>query len=193
MSKIATKPKTFSVGHSYQHYAEKLLKTDLSLKGVRAFNQKYGKILKEDGTTYIDYPTYKKILSMYYIKAGVRLINGYTIDLLNQLGCLFILRIGRSPSKLRLNRVVSFKRLKELRAEGRTDIKPEEWRTYYTDDEYIRLKWFKPSFVRNIKFYTFSPANGQPGKGFKQLMSRTISSNPSLLALYPFVPYKTTS
>lgn len=190
MSKVATKPKTFSAIQSYHAYAEKLLREDLSLKGVRAYNQKYGKILKEDGTIYIDYKRYRKILSLYFIKAGIKLIQGYTVDLLHQLGHLYILRIGRSPNKLRLNRVASFNKLKELKASGKLDIKPEDWRTYYTDDEYIRLKWFKPSYIRNIKFYTFSPANGQPGKGFKQTMSRTISSNPSLLALYPFVPYK---
>lgn len=189
MSKVATKPKTFTAVDSYNFYSEKLLKENLDLKGVRAYGRKYGKILKEDNTIYIDYPTYKKILALYFIKAGIKLIHGYTLDLLHQLGCLFILRIGRNPANLTLNRVESFRRRKELKAQGRVDIKPEEWRTYYTDDEYVRLKWFKPSFVRNIKFYTFAPAGGQPGKGFKQLMSRSISSNRSLLSLYPFVPY----
>lgn len=189
-SKIATKPKTFGPIQSYTYFVTTLLKERLDLKGKRAFNQQYGIVSEESGKVYIDYKLYKKILSLYFMKAGARLINGYTVDLLNTLGCLFILRIGRNPENLRLNRTDSFKKLKQLKATGRTDIRQEEWKSYYTDDEYIRLKWFKPSFVRNIKFYTFSPANGQPGKGFKQLMSRTISSNPRLLALYPFVPYK---
>lgn len=188
MSKVSTKPKTFGQIQSYAFYINKLLKEDLSLRGYRAYNQPYGRIITEDNKIKIDYPTYKKILALYYIKAGVKLINGYTVDLMHNLGCLFILRRQRNPANPRLDRVISSRKYKELKASGKP-FTNTDWMTFYTDDEYIRIKWAKAHYHRNIRFYKFSPANGQAGKGFKQIMSRAISSNKSLLALYPFIPY----
>lgn len=190
MSKVSTPPKTLSVADSYQVYAKELIEENPTLKGERAYKLTFGRVLNEDGTIYIDYKQYKKILSLYFIKAGVKLINGYNLDLESGLGSIFIMRQGRNPAtKPRLNKGESFKMKKQWEAEGK-EITKDNWKIYYTDEEFTRTVWFKPSFVRNLTFYKFSPANGQPGKGFKQTMSRAISSKPSLLALYPFVPYQ---
>lgn len=188
--KIATKPKTFGVRDAYLDYAESVLVAHPELKGSRAYSLTNGVIKRVDGTVYTDYKIFRKIISLYYIKAGVRLINGYTLDLGSGLGDVFLLRQERNPlSKPRLNRGESFK-LKKLLKEKGQEVTKDNWKVYYTDDEFIKTAWFRPSFVRNLEFYKFSPANGQPGKGFKQLMSRTVTSNPNMLILYPFLPYK---
>lgn len=190
MSKIATKPATLTAIQSYDEYSRSLLENNISLRGERAYRLTFGKIYNEDGSLYISYKIYKKILSLYFIKCGIKLIGGYSINLLSGLGALYLMRQGRNPSaKPRLNRGESFK-LKRQMEEDKEEITKDNWKVYYTDDEFMRTNWHKPSFVKNLIFYKFCPAGGQPGKGFKQTMSRTISSNPSLLALYPFVLYK---
>lgn len=190
MSKVATIPKTLSTIHSYNEYSKELISNNSTLQGKRSHKLQFGTILNEDGTLYINYPLYKKGLSLYFIKAGVKLINGGSLDLEHGLGHVYIMRQGRNPAfKPRLNRGESFKLRKEFIAEGK-ELTADNWKVYYTDEEFTRTQWFKPSFVKNLTFYKFSPANGQPGKGFKQTMSRAISSKPNLLALYPYMPYK---
>lgn len=190
MSKIATPPKTLSTRDSYHEYSKKLLSENSNLIGKRAFSLQYGKILNEDNSIYIDYNTYKKILSLIYIKVGVKLIEGRNFNLEARLGYIFIMRQGRNPaSKPRLNKGESFKYKKQLELEGK-EITKDNWKIYYTDEEFTRTNWSKVNYTRNILFYKFSPANGQPGKGFKQIMSRAISSNPNLLINYPYIPYK---
>lgn len=186
--KHSTKPKIFSVRHSYEDYGKKLIREDLSLKGKRDNGVANGIITKEDGSIYITYKLYKKILAAFFIKAAAKLLNGYAIDLLNGLGDLYICRIGRNPNNQKLNKGESYKLRKQLKATN--TLTDDNWKIYYTDDEYIRLKWHKPSNIHNIMFYTFSPAGGQSGKGFRQLMSRSIVATPTLKALYPFIPYK---
>jgi hypothetical protein len=190
MFKVSTTPKTLSVRHSYIEYAKNLLEENTSLTGKRAYTLKFGQICNEDGSIYIDYKLYKKILSLYFIKAGVKLINGHNFNLGSGLGYLFIMRQGRNPAnKPRLNKGESFKYKKDLEAAGK-EVTKDNWKIYYTDEEFVRTNWSKVTYTSNILFYKFSPANGQPGKGFKQLMSKTIAGNPSLLALYPYIPYK---
>jgi hypothetical protein len=190
MSKVATKPRTLTAVQSYDDYSKKLIATNASLRGKRAYKLTFGEVYNEDGTLYISYPTYKKILSLYFIKAGVKLINGYAVDLEHGLGHIFIMRQGRNPAiKPRLNKGESFKLKKQWEVEGK-EITADNWKVYYMDEEFTRTNWFKPSFIKNLIFYKFSPAAGQPGKGFKQTMSRAISSKPSLLSLYPFVSYQ---
>jgi hypothetical protein len=188
--KIATIPKTLSAKDSYIEYSKKLLNENSTLTAKRAFGLVYGKVFNEDGSIYIDYNLYKKILSLIYIKAGVKLIQGRNFNLGSALGYIFIMRQGRNPtSKPRLNKGESFKYKKELEASGK-EITKDNWKIYYTDEEFTRTNWSKVSYTRNILFYKFSPANGQPGKGFKQTMSRAISSNSNLLINYPYIPYK---
>ncbi len=191
MSKVATKPKTFTAIQSYEFYSQKLIAENTTLRGERAYKLKYGKIFNEDGSLYTSYNLYKQILSLYFIKCGVKLIDGFNLNLEHGLGYVFIMRQERNPaSKPRLNKGESFKRKKDMEAAGE-EITRDNWKIYYTDEEFTRTNWLKPlSFIRNIEFYKFAPAGGQAGKGFRNLMSRTISSNPNLLINYPFVPYK---
>lgn len=189
MSKIATKPKTFSVQDSYEEYTKKLISKNPFLVGKRKYSIANGEVTYSiDNKLYIDYKKYKRVIASFCIKAAIRLLNGYTIDLLNGLGYLYICRIGRNPNNPKLNKGESYKLKKELTAAG--TVTDDNWKVFYTDDEYIRLKWSKTSYIRNLLFYTFTPAGGQVGKGFRQQMSRAITANPSFKALYPFIPYK---
>jgi len=188
--KIATIPKTLSAKDSYKEYSKKLLSENSTLIAKRAYGLVYGKIFNEDGTLYIDYNQYKKILSLIYIKAGVKLIQGRNFNLGSALGYIFIMRQGRNPLlKPRLNKGESFKYKRQLEAEGK-EVTKDNWKIFYTDEEFVRTNWSKVSYTRNISFYKFSAAGGQPGKGFKQTMSRAVSSNPSLLINYPYIPFK---
>lgn len=192
MSRITTStpPKTIGIMEVYNNYAKELLLANPTYTSERAFESAVGRIFDENEKEYITYKSYKNILALYYIKAGIKLIHGYALNLYSQLGNLFIMRQGRDPSApLRLNRGESFKLKKQLEKEGK-EVTKDNWRVYYTDEEFTRTNWHKPSFVPNIRFYGFKPAGGQPGKGFRALMSREISSNPRLLALYPYLPYK---
>jgi len=188
MSKVSTKPKTYGIHDSYRYYVQQLLKEVPELKGKRHAGIANGIILSPDGTEYITFKMYKNILGLYYMKMGVKLIHGYAFELHAGLGNIFIMRQERDHSlKPRVNRGESFKLRAKLKKENKELV---DWKVVYTDEEFVRTTWMKPKYVKNITFYKFSPANGKPGKGFKQLMSRTINSNKQLLALYPLVSNK---
>jgi hypothetical protein len=172
---------------SYNSYVKKLLVDNIGFKAKSKGIYKYAEVYKEDGSLYISYKLYKKIVSLFNIKAGIKLIHGYHIHV-PPLGYLYIGIHKRSVVKPRLNRGESFKLRKQLEAEG--TLTKENWLVYYTDDDYIKLTWFKQAAIRNIIYYKFLPAGGQPNKGFRQIMSREISSNPNLKALYPFIDKK---
>ncbi len=105
MSKVATKPAVFGARDSYAFFAEEVIKANPTFTYKRSHKLTKGSIYTADGTLYIDYKQYKNILSLYYIKAGVKLIHGYAFDLGAGLGDLFIMRQGRNPSvKPRVNK-----------------------------------------------------------------------------------------
>lgn len=193
MSKIATKPKVFGIKDLYNNYVDKILLNNPTFTTKVGYSLGRGYVFKEDKSVYIDYKIFKNITRLYYIKAGVSIINGQAFNLGTGLGNVFILRKGRNPLiKPRLNRGESFKLKRLLEKEGK-EVTNTNWKIYYVDEEFAMVAWHKPIATENIAFYKFSAANGQPGKGFKQIMSRSICSNPKLLALYPFVPYKKAS
>lgn len=190
MSKVSTKPKTLTVRDSYNQYAKDLLELNDTYTYRYANESSYGKILDASGKEVFSYKLYKKILALYYIKAAVKIIRGYAFDLGAGLGNIFLMRQGRNPlSKPRLNKGESFRLKRMMEAEGK-EITKDNWKIYYTDEEFTKTAWFKPSYIKHLKFYKFAPSGGQAGKGFKQTMSKAITGNPSLLALYPFVPYR---
>ena len=115
MLKVATKPKTFGIRDSYKFLVNKVLTANPTFTTKKANDFTRGIIYKEDGSLFIDYATFKDILKLYYIKAGVRLINGYSFSLGSGLGDIYIARQGRNPEvKPRLNRGESFKLRKKL-------------------------------------------------------------------------------
>lgn len=170
---------TISTEDTYNAYIKKKIG-----EGLKYSHAKKKKILSIENKEYMTYKLYKEVISLFSTLAGEKLIKGYSIDI-SPLGNIYIARIKRNFNKPRLNRPESFKLRKELKVSG--ELTKENWRIYYTDDEFIKLMWHQTSATRNIIFYQFKPAGGQPGKGFRSTMSREINSNPNLKALYPYI------
>lgn len=193
IDKPIVKPKTFSAMDMWKYHISKLQKENDKLKTKSENGVAKCKLVDENGNVVADYKTFKKVIALHNIKCATKLIHGYTINLNSGLGYLFVARIERSlTAKPRLNRGESFKLRAKLKAEG--TLTEDNWRIYYNDDDYIKLKWFRPSYNRardtrmqNIIFYKFLPAGGQSAKGFRQTLSREVRTNPSLKALYPFI------
>jgi hypothetical protein len=121
-------------------------------------------------------------------KATASIINGYSYDLLNGMGYLFVIRKERRPDSPRLNRNASYKLRKELKEKG--TLTEHNWKIFYQEDDYCKTHWFKPStrFIRSkycpdIKIYSFKPV-----KQYRIALVRTILVNPTVKAFYPFVP-----
>lgn len=187
---------TLSAHDVFKAYAQKLVKENPELK-IRSHNGVSSYlVVKPDKTVLIDFKTFKQVLALYNTKAGTKLINGYSINLLNGLGYLYVARIKRSLiAKPKLNKGLSYKLRKELLEKG--ELTRDNWKRYYTDDDYVKVMWFKPSYTRanvagfdNVIFYKFLPAGGNKGKGFKQRLSVSIRHKSELLALYPYIVNK---
>lgn len=184
VTKVATKPKTIGIVEAFELYAKSKVQADSSL----IYLKKKGEILRADKSVLIKYKTFRNILCLYYIKAGIKLIQGYALDLGSGLGDIFVMRQERNPNvKPRLNKGESFKLKKKLEAEGKP-VTADNWKIYYTDSEFTRTNWMRPNYVPNLQFYKFVPAGGKPGKGFRQILSHAILTNPVLTAIYPFIP-----
>ncbi len=194
MSKPATKLVNYSTIDAYTLYASKLLADNPTYKSKFQRSIKYEFIYDGDKLV-MSYKIFKTVIASFNRKAGQAIKHGYSIDLGNGLGYLFVVRIERSPNgKQVLNKGESKKLYAKLKADG--TLTKENWKVFHSDEEYIKLHWFKPSFTRATHglpewtFYKFKTAGGQPGKGFRQELSRDIMINPSLKALYPFISRK---
>lgn len=185
-NKVSTTPNNFSTEHIYRFYVESLLIDHPTWTSKRKGHIAKGEVFNEEGKLVISYKTFKTVLAAVNTTFGEKLIKGYVMDLLNKLGDLYIARIERNPNNLKLNYLES-KRLKKKLAEEGEELTETNWRVYYTDDEYIRLKHHKPGFLRNLRFYHFKTAGGQ--NGYRRKMSRDIQATPTLKALYPLIRY----
>lgn len=190
--KVSTKPATLSVHHMYALYANRLLATG---KYIGKRTAKYTWSIpnnaifdKETGKEVMNYKLFKRVIALYNLYAGESLIKGYTLNLLNGLGNIFIARKERDPNIQSLNQHESRKLYAKLKEEG--TLTKHNWKVFYTDNEFITTVWHKErKSLRNILFYKFVPAGGQPGKGFRAKVSKSIFANPMLKGLYPFIPH----
>ncbi len=194
MSKPIVKPVNRVTKDAYAAYAKKLLLENPTYTVKKYKDIIYEQILDADGKIVMSYKIFKTVASGFNKKAGDYIINGYSLDLMNRMGCLFIVRIERGPNaKKRLNRGESFKLRRTLKEAG--TLTADNWRVYYNDEEYVKMHWYKPAFAQvpdkliDFKFYKFTPAGGTAGNGFRLKMSREVSTNPGLKSLYPFVPW----
>jgi hypothetical protein len=191
MSKVSTKPETVSVLQMYYLFIKELLGKEPMYEAKAWKYITNGQVIDTlTGKVVIDYPTFKKVIATYNKKAGERIIKGFALDLGNGLGNLFMARIERPPNHGHLNMAESLKLRKKLQAANK--LTAENWKVPYTDDDFIMLLWHKGNgLLRNIHLYKFKTAGGQPGKGFRQLISKTNMRNPHLKGLYPYLPCKT--
>lgn len=189
MSKIATLPKNYSAEHIFTMYAERLVADNPGWYTRVHKSHNKGHVFNEKRELVITYKKFKNILSELNKEFGKALINGYTVDLLNSLGCLYVARIKRNANIARINHVASSKRKKELIAKGEDISDVSKWKIYYTDDEYIRLKHFRPNTknkqYHGLQFYRFMPAKG--ANGLRRKISTAVNTRQVSIAIYPLI------
>lgn len=186
---IQDKTPTFGIADLYAFFAKEFLEANPAYSGKFGLEHPNGIISDAEGNVVMSYRIYTNILRAYFTAAAEELIKGYPLDLEAGLGNIFVARVERNPNlNLRLNRGESFKLKRKLEAGGQ--LNGDNWKVYYNDDDFVQVMWFRPSFIKNLRYYKFRAAGGQPGKGFRQTLSRSITNDPKLEAQYPFLSYK---
>lgn len=189
MLKPIVKPKTYSTIDAYNLYIKNLVKANPTY-AIKNPNGKTRIVKDAKGNIVSTYQEFKSVVSLFNKKAGKKLKLGFSIDLLNGLGYLFIIRIERNPNKLRLNKGASYKLRKELEANG--TLTKNNWLVYHADEFYIKLQWYKIAFsyinkqnTEDLRLYAFKAAGGN--NGYRQSMGRELVTNKGLAGLYPYV------
>jgi len=190
MSKVATLPATFSAEDMWNliYVKEHLDKHPKhKVKVLRSILK--GQIIDENGKVVITYFQFKAVLSAANKKIGNKLIKGYAYDLMNGLGDLFVARIERSETTKGFDRGASFKLRKQLKEKG-VPLTNDNWKVLRSnEDQFIGTTWHDGNGrLSNINLYSFKTAGGQPGKGFRQLLSQSVKRNPAMKGLYPLLP-----
>lgn len=142
------------------------------------------KIFKKEGDEKVmDYNTFTLILKKYFYKASEALIYGYSLNLLCNLGVLFVRLQEKDPSKKRVN----FGETNKLRLKGITDVN-----VYHQDENYPKLIWLKiyNNGITNIENYLFSIAKGSIGEKKRNLpmlhrLIKTFKDTPLVSLAYP--------
>ncbi len=183
-NKVSTKPSNFSTEQIFKYFVDELILKHPYWIIRRKGHLAEGEVITENGEVYIDYKQFKNILAATNKAFGEKLIKGCTVNLLNGLGDVYIARIERNPNNLKVNYHESNRLKKKLQEEG-VELTNTNWKVYYTDEEYIKLKHHKPTVLRNIQFYHFKPAGGPTG--FRRKFAREIMTNAGLKALYPLI------
>jgi hypothetical protein len=187
MSKVPSKIKLYSTEDMYNLWLENHLRDNPTHTAKRCRSIDRGQVLDEKGKVVFTYFKFKEILKIHNKLVGENIIKGKTYDLGNSLGNIFIARIERNSKGQRMNRGESFKLRKKLKEAG--TLTKDNWKVYYLDDDYCSLTWHKNlRHHRNVHLYSFKTAGGQPGKGFRQQMTRTINFHPEYKGFYPFLP-----
>jgi hypothetical protein len=186
MSKIPAKIKLFSTVDMYTDWLKKYKQENPThtTKDLNSIDD--GQILDENGKVVFTYHKFKEILKMHNKLVGDNIIKGKTYNLGNKLGNLFIARKERNSKGQRMNRGESFKLRKKLKE---TDtLTKDNWKVYYVDDDYCSLVWHKTlQNHRNVHLYNFKTAGGQPGRGFRQQITRTLNFHPEYKGFYPYL------
>ncbi len=199
MAKLSSRRKmTHSAESIYLDYVAKLLRANKNYRSA-SFNGRssfkiYEIVIDEEGKKQkkpvIDYKLFKSVLSEYNKAARVKLLQGKTLDLLNNLGKLYFKLIERNPK----NPVIDWgesKKLKQLLidkgkfVEGKT-----KWLVYFADDNYVKLGWQKGA-ITNKSVFDFEMAGSNTTVGtFVYMTIKTLKEKPYLKSLYRFYPLK---
>lgn len=135
----------------------------------------------------MDYPTFKKVLTLYNKKASTAIIEGKTLNFNNKLGYSQIRKIIPPKRSQRIDWAESLKFKKELLAEGVAIKSPEtpdgsNWLVYKNQSYYLRWAWVKRSnrdcTVKNNRVYAFYATASSSSSGGKE----KILGNKAMLA-----------
>lgn len=171
-------------------YLTDLQSVELEIKSVEQYyneaSKKEGVLKKVDNFQEVmNYKKFVEIYKTYFLIASQYLIEGYTINLTNNLGVLNIVRVERNPEVSRINWQLTNKNRK---------INKDAPLSYYTDDEYPMIRWvngYNSSKIKNITNYRFVIAAGDTKKStilpMKFRLHKAMKDNPNLKLKYPFI------
>lgn len=199
MSKISTKPKMVSaVDMYYKYIQEKFLSQntpELKIYKTKTYRHYISSgVVVEAATSKVvfDYGVFKDILSAFNKAAQDKLIAGQALKLGYGLGDIFMARIERPPQSTRLNQLESRKLYLQRKQDG--TLTNENWKVFYTDDDYVATIWHKGNGrLRNVHLYKFKTATGKNKSspdGFSARISKAHKANQHLKVRYPYLPCK---
>jgi hypothetical protein len=181
---IEAEPKMFRGAEIYKQYANKILKENPTYWGQYGQRMRNHIIYAKQGNSVIEVISYNRfmaILDTYFERARHYIIEGWELNLGNDLGVIAARRVERNFCKKIINHYA-------------TSLQPKDPTTgkasrviYHTEPDWCRIGWKKSGKVANAKFYKFvpTPHDGQ-GKGFKKEFTDALKNNPLLRYRYEY-------
>jgi hypothetical protein len=190
--KPIVKPRTWNATDTYIAYATELLAENpeywskySKARGMRHFwvyTMVNNKIVEV-----INFDRWKAIMKAYFLTARECIINGEQLNMGNYIGRIAARRVERNHSNPRINFHATSKRPKVMNDKGQM---VPDCIVYFTDDDWVRVGWFKTNKIPNETVYQFAPSNGDDKVvGFKEQFSAANKLNPGLKLTYRFFPY----
>jgi len=172
---------------AYAKYAKKLLEQHQGWWGKYEQKQQNFRIYKlsESGKVIemMSYPRFKSILDTWFKGAKTYIINGRSLAMGNSLGRLLGVRVERNFKKKTIDWKAT-KAMWERNGERKGHV-------YFTDDEWMRIGWQKTTKVKWMRFYQFTPAEGntKSNEGFKKAFTLAHQKDPLLRYQYEYKPF----
>lgn len=191
-SKQIIKPKTWNPRDIYKEYAESLLKANPDYWGKYSKQRKLRNFwiyttVNNKLVEVINFDRWRNIISTYFQKARLRIIEGETLIMGNWLGKIEPRRVERNHANKKINFLATHKRPKIADENGK--LRPDVI-VYHTDNDWIRISWVKTKQIENETAYKFTPCQGDDSTdGFKEQFSKRNLQNPTLKFNYKFFPY----
>lgn len=149
---------------------------------INSFSEEEKIFKKEGDERVMDYDTFALIIKKYFYKASEALINGFHINLLANLGSLYVRLQDKNPLRKRVN----FGETHKLRLKGIADVN-----IYHQEENFPKLIWHKlyKNGIDNIENYLFSIAKGGIDDKKRNLpmlhrLIKTFKDNPSIKLSY---------
>lgn len=122
---------------------------------------------KQYPDTDVTYTLYKHILSEFFKKVSIEILDGATFGMGHKLGTVRIRKIERNPDFPSID----WGETRKLNASG------EKGFVYFTDDHWFRWSWEKSKApLKNKSVYRFSPTAGKNGN--KKMLVRKLKTDP---------------
>lgn len=177
---------TYTCKEVYKTYAAKLIEDNPKYWGEFKYRISNGVVYKRIKNTVIEvmsYPRFKEIIDKYFERARFYIIEGYELNLGNDLGKIAARRVERNFKNKQINYHETAKQPKK------EDGKPVQI-IYHNEPDWCRIGWKKTSKIRNIRDYAFAPTpHDGKGKGFKYEFNQALKNNSLLRYRYEYFPY----
>jgi hypothetical protein len=135
----------------------------------------------------INYKTFSAVITSVLDKAKDSIIKGERLILPGGMGNIVGRRVERDFSKKSID-FKSTAKVPKVWSEEKQRMTPSKI-IFYTENDWCRIGWGKPSIIKNISVYEFKPTrNLRSGKGFNQMFSSALIANPALKYKYVYFP-----